>query len=145
MLKTQNYFLAKTYFHILKSLTHGNYKLLISQKYFFYKIYGNYAHFFHNQLITKVHVYHLWQNYSFCREDQAQRSWTTRPSWAGPAHMQISAAEAHVSCQVQVQHNLTTGTHYHQFQLIKSYQRRTRLAGVKPFLTKFIFIISHVI
>ena len=42
MLKAENYFLAK---YILKSLTHGKYKLLISQKYFFYKIYGNYAYF----------------------------------------------------------------------------------------------------
>ena len=33
--KFQNYFLAKTYLHILKFLTHGKYKLLISQKYFF--------------------------------------------------------------------------------------------------------------
>ena len=32
MLKAQNYLLAK---YILKSLTHGKYKLLISQKYFF--------------------------------------------------------------------------------------------------------------
>ena len=64
-LKAQNYFLAKTYLHILKSLTHGKYKLLTSQKYFFCKIYGNYAYFFHNQLATKAHEYHPWQNYSF--------------------------------------------------------------------------------
>ena len=42
MLKAQNYLLAK---YILKSLTHGKYKLLISQKYFFHKIYENYAYF----------------------------------------------------------------------------------------------------
>ena len=42
MLKVQNYSLVKTYFHILKSLSHGKYKLLIPQNYFFYKIYGNY-------------------------------------------------------------------------------------------------------
>ena len=35
MLKAQNYSLAKTYFHILKPLTHGKYKLLIPQKYLF--------------------------------------------------------------------------------------------------------------
>ena len=69
MLKAQNYFLAKTYFHIQKSLTHGKYKSPIFQKYFFYKIYGNYTYFFHN---------HPWQNYSFCRDDQAQRSSTTK-------------------------------------------------------------------
>ena len=46
ILEAQNYSLAKTYFHILKSLTHGKYKLLVPQKYFFYKIYGNYAYFF---------------------------------------------------------------------------------------------------
>ena len=45
MLKAQNYSLAKTYFYILRSLTHGKFKLLIFQNYFFYKIYGNYAYF----------------------------------------------------------------------------------------------------
>ena len=78
--KAQNYFLAKTYFHILKSLTHLKYKLLISQKYLFYKIYGNYAYFFHNQLTIKTHVYHPWQNYLSCRDGKAQRSSTTRSS-----------------------------------------------------------------
>ena len=46
ILEAQNYSLAKTYFHILKSLTHRKYKLPVPQKYFFYKIYGNYAYFF---------------------------------------------------------------------------------------------------
>ena len=78
--KAQNYFLAKTYLHILKSLIHGKYKLLISQKYFFYKIYENYAYFFHNQLTLKAYVYHPWQNQSSCKDGQAQRSSTTRPS-----------------------------------------------------------------
>ena len=96
--KAQNYFLAKTYLHILKSLTHGKYKLLISQKYFFYKIYGNCAYFFHNQLTIKAHVYHSWQNHSSCRDRQAQRSSTTRPS---PAHMKTPATEAHLSCPVK--------------------------------------------
>ena len=32
--KAQNYFLTKTYLHILMSLTHGKYTLLISQKIF---------------------------------------------------------------------------------------------------------------
>ena len=100
--KAQNYFLVKIYLHILKSLTHE--KLLISQKYLFFKIYGNYAYFFHNQLTTKPHVYHPWQNHSSCRDWQAQRSSTTRPSWASPAHMKIPAAEAHVSCLVKSQY-----------------------------------------
>ena len=28
---------------------------------------------FHNQPTTKAHVYHLWQNYSFCRDGEAQK------------------------------------------------------------------------
>ena len=56
--KAQNYLLTKTDLHILKFLTHGKYKLLISQKYFFYKTYGNYAYSFHNQLTIEAHVYH---------------------------------------------------------------------------------------
>ena len=79
-LKAQNYFLAKTYLHILKSLTYGKYKLFISQKYFFYKNLCELCLFFHNQLTTKAHVYHPWQNYSSCRDGQAQRSSTIRPS-----------------------------------------------------------------
>ena len=53
MLKAQNYFLAK---YILKSLTHGKYKLLISQKYFFQQNLWE----IHNQLTTKAHVYYPW-------------------------------------------------------------------------------------
>ena len=94
MLKAQNYSLEKTYFLILKSLTHG---LLIPQKYSFYKIYGNYAYFFHNQLTTKAHVYHLWQNYSFFRDEQAQESLTTKPSRNSPVHVLILVTETHLS------------------------------------------------
>ena len=79
-LKAQNYFLAKTYLHILKSLTYGKYKLFISQKYFFYKNLCELCLFFHNQLTTKAHEYHLGKNYSSCRDGQAQRSSTIRPS-----------------------------------------------------------------
>ena len=61
--KAQNYFLAKTYLHIWKSLTHGKYKLLISQKYSFTKFMGTMLIFFHNQLTTKAHEYHLGKNY----------------------------------------------------------------------------------
>ena len=39
MLKAQKYFLAKTYFHILKSLIHGKYNYSSPKKYFSYKIY----------------------------------------------------------------------------------------------------------
>ena len=76
--KAQNYFLAKTYLHILKSLTHGKYKLLISQKYFFYKIYRNYAYFFYNQL-KPMYITHG-KTIHFYRDDQAQKSSTTKPN-----------------------------------------------------------------
>jgi len=96
-------------------------------------------------ITTKAHVYHPWQNYSFCRDDQAQRSSTTRPSWANPTHIQISAAEAHVSCQVKVQHNLTARTHYHQFQLVKSDQRTRVQQGLNPSLPSWFssFLMWH--
>ena len=45
----------------------------------------------------KAHEYHLWQNYSFYRDNQAQGSLITKPSWASPAHTQIPAARGHVS------------------------------------------------
>ena len=77
MLKAQNYFLAK---YILKSLTHGKYKLPTSQEYFSQQNLWELCLFFHNQPTTKAHVYHPWQNSSFCRDIQAQRSSTTKPS-----------------------------------------------------------------
>ena len=77
MLKAQNYFLAK---YILKSLAHGKYKLPTSQEYFSQQNLWELCLFFHNQLITKAHVYYPWQNSSFCRDSQAQRSSTTKPS-----------------------------------------------------------------
>ena len=77
MLKAQNYFLAK---YILKSLTHRKYKLLTSQEYFSQQNLWEPCLFFHNQLTTKAHVYHPWQNSSFCRDNQALRSSTTKPS-----------------------------------------------------------------
>ena len=54
MIEVQNYSLEKTYFDILNSLTHGKHKLLMTllpifQNYFSYKIYGNYAYFFHKK------------------------------------------------------------------------------------------------
>ena len=83
---------------MLKSLTHGKYKLLISQKkYFFHKILWEVCLFFHNQLITKAHEYHPWQNYSFCRDNQAQGGLTTKPNWTSLAHTQMPAAKGHVS------------------------------------------------
>ena len=45
----------------------------------------------------KSHVYHPWQKYSFCRDNQAQRSLTTKPNWASPAHTQIPTARDYVS------------------------------------------------
>ena len=45
----------------------------------------------------KVHVYHPWQNYSFCRDNQVQGSLTTKPSWTNPAHTQIPVARGQVS------------------------------------------------
>ena len=54
MLEAQYYSLAKTYFDILNSLTHGKHKLLMTllpifQNYFSFKIYGNYTYFFHKK------------------------------------------------------------------------------------------------
>ena len=85
----------------------------------------------------KAHVYHLWQNSSFCRDKQAQRSSTTKPSWASPAHTQILAAEAHVSWPTKFQHNLTAGAHSHQVPAcpIRS-EDGTCPLGVKPVLHK---------
>ena len=65
MIKAQNYFLAKYIY--TKSLTHGKYKLLTSQEYFSQQNLWEPCLFFHNQLITKAHAYHPWQNYSSCR------------------------------------------------------------------------------
>ena len=112
--KVQNYFLTKTYLHILMSLTHGKYTLLISQKIFLLQnLWELYLFFFHNQLTTKAHVFYPWQDYSSCRDGQAQRSLTTRRSWASPTHMKIPAAEAHVSYPVKFQYNLIAGTNHH--------------------------------
>ena len=44
----------KYYLTFVKSLTHGKYKLLISQKNItFTKFYGNYVYYFHNQVTIK--------------------------------------------------------------------------------------------
>ena len=102
--------------------------------------------FSHNQITTKAHVYHPWQNYSSCRDGQAQRSSTTRPSWASPAHIQIPIAEAHVSYPVKFRHNLTVEAHCHQFQLVQSNQNRTCVQqGLNPSLPSWIpsFLMWH--
>ena len=80
--KAQNYFLAKTYFHILKSLTHRKYKITHLSKILLLQNLWELClfFFFHNQPTTKGHVYHPWKNYSFYKDGQAQRSSTTRPS-----------------------------------------------------------------
>ena len=53
--------------------------------------------FSHNQLTTKAHEYHPWKNSSFCSDNQAQGSLTTKPSWTSSAHTQIPAVGGHVS------------------------------------------------
>ena len=62
-----------TCFTYTKSLTHGKYKLLISQKIFLSQNLWELCLFFHNQLTTKAHEYHPWQNSSFCSDNQAQQ------------------------------------------------------------------------
>ena len=53
----------------------------------------------------------------------------------GPAHMKIPAIEAHVSCPIKFQYNLTTGAHHHQFQLDRLDQKRTHVQqGLNPSL-----------
>ena len=62
MLKAQNYLLAK---YILKSLTHGKYELLKNI---------SFTKFMGTMLITHGKTIH------FCKDDQAQRSSTTKPN-----------------------------------------------------------------
>ena len=45
----------------------------------------------------KTHEYHPWQNYSFCRDNQAQGSLTTKLSRVRLAHTQIPIARGHVN------------------------------------------------
>ena len=45
----------------------------------------------------KAHVYYQWQNYSFFRDDQAQKITTARPSRDIPAHVLILATKVHLS------------------------------------------------
>ena len=88
----------------------------------------------------KAHEYHPWQNYSFCRDNQAQRSSTTKPSWASPAHTQIPVVGDHVSWPAKFQHNYTTRAHSHQVPTypIRS-EEDTCPSVVKPFLHKLKF------
>ena len=51
----------------------GNINYSSLKKYLFHKILWEICLFFHNQLTTKAHKYHQWQNSSFCSDDQAQR------------------------------------------------------------------------
>ena len=39
----------------------------------------------------KAHVHHPWQNYSFCKVNQAQASLSAKPNKVRLAHTQISA------------------------------------------------------
>ena len=54
----------------------------------------------------KVHVHHPWQNYSFCKVNQAQASLSTKPSKVKPAHTQILASGEHVSWLTKSQQQL---------------------------------------
>ena len=54
----------------------------------------------------KAHVHHPWQNYSFCKVNQAQASLSTKPSKVKPAHTQISASREHVSWSAKSQQQL---------------------------------------
>ena len=75
-----------TCFTYTKSLTHGKYKLLIYQKIFLSQNLWELCLFFHNQLTTKAHEYHPWQNSSFCSDDQAQRKldYKAQLDWPSP-------------------------------------------------------------
>ena len=54
----------------------------------------------------KVHVHHPWQNYSFCKVNQAQASLSAKPSKVRPAHTQISARGEHVNWLAKFQQQL---------------------------------------
>ena len=54
----------------------------------------------------KAHVHHPWQNYSFCKVNQAQASLSTKPSKVKPDHTQISASREHVSWSAKSQQQL---------------------------------------
>ena len=45
----------------------------------------------------KAHVHHPWQNYSFCRVNQAQASLTAKSSKVRLTHTQISVSREHVN------------------------------------------------
>ena len=134
IIKCKYYF--NTCFTYTKSLTHGKYKLLISQKkYFFHKILWEVCLFFHNQLTTKAHEYYPWQNSSFFSDNQAQESLITKPSWTSPAHTQNPAVESlrEVTSQISAQ---TTRAFPIRFQLVQSNQKMTRVPqGLNPSFT----------
>ena len=54
----------------------------------------------------------------------------TKPKEAqSPVHIQIPAPEAHVSCPVKLQHNLTAGAHHHQFQHVQSRSKKGHMSS----------------
>ena len=121
-----------TCFTYTKSLTYGKYKLLISQKISLSQNLWELCLFFHNQLTTKSHEYRLWQNSSFCSDNQAQRSSTTKHNWTNPAHTQNPEAESlcEVTSQISAQ---TTRALPIRSQLVQSYQKRTHVPqGLNP-------------
>ena len=73
MLPRPKYYLAKTYFDILNSLTHGKHKLPMTY-YPYFKTMSS-TKFMGTMLISsirnsnyKAYVYYSWQNYSFCKD-----------------------------------------------------------------------------
>ena len=56
----------------------------------------------------KAHKYHPWQNYSFCRDNQAQGSLTTKLSWVRPTHTQIPAVGGHMNWPAKFQQQLNS-------------------------------------
>ena len=54
----------------------------------------------------KAHVHHPWQNYSFCKVNQAQASLSAKPNKVRLAHTQISASGEHVSWSAKSQQQL---------------------------------------
>ena len=54
----------------------------------------------------KAHVHHPWQNYSFCKVNQAQASLCAKPSKVRPTHTQISASGEHMNLSAKSQQQL---------------------------------------
>ena len=93
----------------------------------------------------KALVYHPWQNHSFCRNNQAQGSLTTKP--VGPAQFTHKFQQLEVTWANQL--NFSTTKQLEPFsiksQLVQSDQERTHVhQGLNPSSTSWNSIISHV-